>query len=429
MIPYETKGGLPVVKKKYLHAGDEDPQPRYYWGLSNPYPGSAPDIFNDYLRWSETLEESEGHPVHLLGKTDRDIGGDFKVVKNAYSESNNSAPRDFSMTSNPLSSGRHHLTGQWAWKSSFSDTDFPNVSVSSKIALAAFGTTAIARVIPTNPLAGLAVALGELRSEGLPSLVGLQTMRGRTLRARSAGGEYLNVQFGWLPLVSDIEAMSNSFSNSDELTREYERNSGKRLKRRYAFPDEISFTTTNMGTGRPVPALTPTGFYLGGTRTLFRYSYRKVRRWFSGCFTYYLPPYQANGDNRKRNAQLRNYLYGTRLTPETAWNLAPWTWAADWVANFGDIVHNVTAFANDGLVMPYGYMMEESTGTDTYIHNPITYQSYPSGVGALTQTFTRTVKQRIRATPFGFGLDPGSFTGRQWAILGALGLSRGDNHL
>lgn len=418
-----------AVRRRQISCRDTNPTVRGYWGLSNPYPNNAPDQTYDYASYFETLDESEGHPWHLLGKTDRDIGGDFKVTKQFYSESNSSRITDFSMTSNPHQPGRHHRTGQWAQTEGIDQSDFPLAPSSSKVTLAGLGATAIARVIPTNPLAGLAVALGELRSEGIPTLVGLQTMRDRTLRARNAGDEYLNVQFGWLPLVGDIESMSDSFLNSDELTREYEQNSGKRLKRRFEFPPEISMTETDLGLAYAKPALTPTGFYVGdGRGAKIRQSYRKVRRWFSGCFTYYLPPYEANGDNRKRNAQLRNYLYGTRLTPETAWNLAPWTWAVDWVTNFGDVIHNVTAFANDGLVMPYAYMMEESIATDTYVLSGVDYVTYPEK-RTYTQTFTTVVKQRIRATPFGFGLDSGAFTGRQWAILGALGLSRGDNHL
>jgi hypothetical protein len=55
-----------------------------------------------------------------------------------------------------------------------------------------FGTSAIARVLPTNPNSSLATALGELKQDGLPSLPGAG-MRDQVDRARRAGNEYLNV--------------------------------------------------------------------------------------------------------------------------------------------------------------------------------------------------------------------------------------------
>jgi len=38
-------------------------------------------------------------------------------------------------------------------------------------------------------------------------------------------------------------------------------------------------------------------------------------------------------------------------------------------------------------------------------------------------------KERIRASPYGFGRTPGSFSDRQWSILTALGMSNGGNKL
>jgi hypothetical protein len=115
-------------------------------------------------------------------------------------------------------------------------------------------------------------------------------------------------------------------------------------------------------------------------------------------------------------------LFGTRVTPELFWELTPWSWAVDWVTNLGDVIHNVSAFSRDGLVMPYGYMMATITIKDTYTLSGFQFNTGPPQT--MFQSFTSTSKQRIRATPFGFGLDLGGFTNRQWAIIGALGLSR-----
>lgn len=100
----------------------------------------------------------------------------------------------------------------------------------------------------------------------------------------------------------------------------------------------------------------------------------------------------------------------------------PWSWAADWVSNTGDVLHNLSAMSTDGLVMAYGYMMEETSETWTYVNNGAITVS--GRVLNLTQNFRTTTKVRRSATPFGFGLDWAKFTPRQMAILGALSITR-----
>lgn len=304
-------------------------------------------------------------------------------------------------------------------------TSWPTPIITSKSELDAAGTTAISNVLPTNPLSGLLVALGELKADGFPLLPGIQTWRQRTLTAKSAGSEYLNKEFGWLPLLSDIRKTANSILNSNELIRQYERNSGRPVRRSMSFPVELSTTTTEeVGGGfnhiLPFPSII--GSFIGSNGTIKSYTTEstKIQRWFEGSFTYYLPPYRPGGDNSERDAQIRNYLYGTRLTPEGLWDLTPWTWAADWVGNFGDVLHNVSAFQNDGLVMPYGYIMERSVHEVQYTLSPLERaDGYSGSVSAILRT---TVKQRWPATPYGFGLSLDDLSFRQLAIIVALGL-------
>lgn len=143
----------------------------------------------------------------------------------------------------------------------------------------------------------------------------------------------------------------------------------------------------------------------------------RKRRWFSGCFTYYLKT-----DRLARLEQYSNRLYGTRVTTDLLWKIGPWSWAADWITNFGDVVRNTAAFANDGLVMRYGYMMEHTSVITEYSLRGMTL--FDGQVLNLTQSFVTTTKKRRRATPYGFGFDPGTFTPRQWSIIAALGISR-----
>lgn len=124
----------------------------------------------------------------------------------------------------------------------------------------------------------------------------------------------------------------------------------------------------------------------------------------------------------RRQEALANKLFGLRLTPELWWQLSPWSWAADWVGNTGSVLHNLSAFSNDGLVMRYGYVMETVKVVTTYTLVDCvlrTGQKVDS-----SQTYVQERKQRRRATPFGFGLNPASFSDKQWSIIAALGISR-----
>jgi hypothetical protein len=153
-----------------------------------------------------------------------------------------------------------------------------------------------------------------------------------------------------------------------------------------------------------------------------------TKTWFSGCFTYHLNLGNTLPDKMARHAAEARKLYGVELTPATVWNLAPWSWAVDWEGNVGDVLHNVSRFAQDGLVMRYGYIMQEKTCVATSILDP-GGRLTGSPDKPLTLTVTAKSKVRRRATPFGFGFDMTALTGRQSAILGALGIARGPRHL
>lgn len=161
-----------------------------------------------------------------------------------------------------------------------------------------------------------------------------------------------------------------------------------------------------------------------GYRT-FTESYTKT--WFSGAYSYVMPdPPSSNFLDKLDTWDAEaNKLFGTRLTPDTVWNLAPWSWAADWFANTGDMMTNMSAFSHDGLVLRYGYIMQEHNEKTT-----TSWQGYinqPSGSPRFTQTsesFGSVSKTRLGALPYGFGTTMGDYSPRQVAIAAALGISR-----
>lgn len=304
------------------------------------------------------------------------------------------------------------------------DAVMPPTLESSDGSLNAKGATAISRCKPTNSVANLGQTLAELMREGLPALVGRTLFEKKTKSLLGKGaGEFLNVAFGWQPLVSDARKAAKAIVRSDEILAQYERDAGNVVRRSYYFPLEKTETETEIA-----PNSFPYGmssFFelrngLNGRCVRRRIVERKI--WFSGAFTYYLP---SDYDSRNKIQELRtkaDLLLGTDLTPELIWNIAPWSWLVDWFANTGDVISNLGDFKTGELVMRYGYIMETTKVSDTYTHYPIGPSPYTGSVAQVT--LVTETKKRKPANPFGFGIAWEGLSSFQQAILAALGITR-----
>lgn len=292
-------------------------------------------------------------------------------------------------------------------------------ALTSVFAMDALGATAISNCAPTNPHASLAQTIGELRRDGLPAIPGLKALRDRKLP--NIGGEHLNIEFGWRPLLSDIRKLSTAVVESEKILKRYVRDSGKVVRRSYKFPVETTSTITNLGAAIPRPVLV-SYLYSSVYGQLTKIQTIEVKKWFSGAFTYMV---KAPDDlwGIPRAAQQANHLLGVFPTPAVLYDLTPWSWALDWFGNTGDVLNNVSMMLTDGLVMRYGYVMTETKVTTEYRNVGCVLK--PNIPLDLTQTLVYTSKQRRQATPFGFGLSIDALSARQIAIVAALGLARG----
>lgn len=375
----------------------------------NPIPG----ILGPVVTRQSTV--TEGHPVSLLGKVPGNIGGFFQTTKTEYRESG-AGPYNFYMKGGIIERG---VDKGYAYPTQPpKGTSFPVAAQpSSFLELCAAGATAIARTIPTNPHADISSFLGELR-EGLPSVVGRTFAKRPGLHA--SADEYLNWQFGLLPMLSDFQKFGQSFINQEKILRQLINDSGKRVRRRYAFPDETTVTTLDEVV-YSFPAYDANLHVGKGVRTTTTKT--TTKRWFSGCYSYHFPEGDALLAEMQGFLAKANVLAGLPSV-ETMWNLAPWSWAVDWFSNVGDVFHNFAAFARDGLVMHYGYIMETRKIEQTVtFRGSMMVANAPMPV-ASTQVFTSTCKIRVGASPFGFGLTDADLSLRQKAIAAALGISK-----
>lgn len=395
----------------------------------------------------ETIS-SVSHPYKLLGKTNRDLGGYLSSYKatltlgdschsstlwhNFYNKHVDNvfltpgvldvgdlnrpvrialekAVRNLGTSKTLFEEGTTNVSNvnQAFW----GDSQGRPVGMLGDDAMDIYGTTAIDRTKPTSPAVDLSTALAEFISEGK-----LLSKPGTS----GPAGEWLNYNLAISPLISTVEDFVSAKNGVDKLLEQYERDAGRWIRRRYEFPPENTVETDVLTTrvGSLTGSIPDVNQCSGlGTNKVTKRTYRKV--WFSGAFTY--PP---PGPGWRGRLQELDRVYGIKPGLDTAWELVPFSFVADYFFNFGDVMSNLNAFTSDGLVMPYGYVM-----CHTIYDYDITWEGgvyKQPGVLTPVQLSANLViemKQRQAATPFGFGFDPGSVTARQWSILAALGIS------
>jgi len=283
----------------------------------------------------------------------------------------------------------------------------------------------ISRCRPTASGAELLTAMAEVKREGIPHVHGSRTWRERTLSAKNAGSEYLNHQFGWVPIVNEVKAFAETVGKSAQIQRQYDADRGKIIRRRYEAPVEESTTEVVLSNAAFPAGITADsssnyGTTKGGQLTLKSETF--VKRWFSGAFTYGIPNSLYSGTDLSEFGAKADRLYGLSLTPDVLWNLAPWSWAVDWFTNTGDVIATASDYVSQGLVMQYGYVMEHSFTKYTYSLTGCVFHDKPMRVPDATVLVES--KLRRRGNPFGFGVTWDGLSPSQIAIAGALGLSR-----
>jgi hypothetical protein len=293
---------------------------------------------------------------------------------------------------------------------------------SSDAQLDSYGTSCIARCLPTNPLVDMGQFLVELRD--LPRLIDPFTWKEKARRFKSlaehGSSEYLNVAFGWLPFINDINSFLKVSDHLSKVAQQYDRDSGRHVRRSAKLWDRSS-TVSSLVSSNAAPYPTPSQLQLGGK--LYKDVTLKEHVWFKGSFTYYLPPIDGSVHSYfDRYGAYASKFFGLRLDPDLLWKVTPWSWAIDWMTNSGSIIRNWNAFHNQGLVMHYGYVMEEKIEATKYRVDGFKLSSNP--LTSLEDFTFQISRVRRKATPYGFGLTPGSFTPFQNGIIAALGINR-----
>ncbi len=287
---------------------------------------------------------------------------------------------------------------------------FPAISTSlgiSRAQLKALGSTAVAKSIPDIPRFSLFRFVGELAA-GLPKvpLKALASSR----KVSALGDEYLNLQFGIMPTISDtqrlIEALQSPKLRSvveQSLTNEH------RVRK---VVDKGTTSTIRPLTGSEMASSQGLSGQSGSLTVTTDY-----RIWSSITFI----DYQVNEMNRLLN-DLDEKLGGIGAVPTAIdlWNLVPWSWFVDWFTNFNHVITNLSYLGQNGLAIRRGYLMAHYSTREVHQKKGLVLGTPFSTSGViLTER-----KYRVHASPFGFGYTWKDFDPFQLSILGALGVSR-----
>jgi len=279
------------------------------------------------------------------------------------------------------------------------------------------GTTAIDRCKPNTPAIDLATTIAEfLADRSFFSIPGT---------ADNLAGEYLNYSLAIQPTIADLHSLKYAMEHQDELIAQYERDAGRPIRRRYQILDDV-YTAQHRWTPSSGKYLGADGYTVPSVNYYANPGYDTVtvttttRQWFSGTFTYSIPE-----EGWRRTLADLERVYGIEPYLDTGWEAIPFSFVVDYFADTGSVLRNMAAFWQDGLVMPYGYVMSYTTHKVEHEWSGLvntTRGPNPTTQVSLVANYDIEVKQRRRATPFGFGFNMGGLTTRQKSILAALGI-------
>lgn len=281
---------------------------------------------------------------------------------------------------------------------------------------------------PDKEGASVGVFIAELARDGLPSLPLRLLSRVRTLK--SAGSEYLNVAFGWKPLLNDLRKMYHLTHTLHRRLERLRKHNGQWESRKGTISDDQTVTQVVLGDGDsafgglkgfPTFAANPQH------STWIRTTTHREKVWYSSKYKYYTP----NISSPLWTARATAALFGALPTPALLWEAMPWSWLVDWFGNVGDVISNLSPGAVDNLIFDNQCVMrnitEEITDSINASWGKYSFGKHSMAAGScsLTYTYKSEIKCRVGGgNPFGFGFQMADASPYQLGILAALGLSR-----
>lgn len=286
--------------------------------------------------------------------------------------------------------------------------------------VSSYGPGAYNKFSPVKPKVSLGQFLAEFRE--MPRMIkqtasffnkGWRMRGGKTYRNKSKAyaNEWLNNQFGWVPFISTIidtyeatKKLSNTLARLRKYNGQWEKRGGVVQETKSS-----SLFYSTVGSAYTVPTLSS----VFGQSRLRVYEHFEQDVWFEARYKYYLPQLEEMRFPPGVIAQ----IYGLRITPSLLYQLTPWSWLADWFSSVGDMLKAADDSQYGQLVTRDAYLM----GTTQRRYN---IQDKFYGLGHAECDYIVRRKQRLEATPYGFGVHSTDLSPWKISILAALGISR-----
>jgi hypothetical protein len=253
------------------------------------------------------------------------------------------------------------------------------------------------------------------------------------MHPKSVADNFLNHEFGWVPFLSDLWNLYDTYNRSNEFISQISRDNGSWVRKRRVLKEE----TTQRHIGRRYSAgVEPFGFNIQGVcddmvvdgvtcKAYFDLTEVVTTKvWAVGQFKFYRPEFDSNDPafgGLLETGQRLMTLYGLRISPSLLYKITPWTWTVDWFTSFGNYVQRLDDFVVDGIVSRGLCIMMSTTRsmTKTCVIN--------FAGGRRTLQFRRSVDMKVRKvadSPYGFDSTWNNLSVRQLAILGSIGITR-----
>lgn len=243
--------------------------------------------------------------------------------------------------------------------------------------------------------------------------------KGKAEWLSAAGREHLNIQFGWLPLISEIQSVIKTLLTLDELIY----GGSDRRIRNYEYTPLIESRTDTV--------VSSSGYNSRGPRYHNRYY---------GLVSKYPVTIRATTDLRL-SARLTPVARPTIKSkdfvsqagdvllklgawyPGLGWDLLPYSWLVDWFVHLGQAIDRVATYGSKPgqTNVDYAWCNQRSVYTVTG-H----FSNLAGGTLVVRPTVMETTvtNHRFQGTPFGFGTTYSGLNAWQVSILVALGLAR-----
>lgn len=271
----------------------------------------------------------------------------------------------------------------------------------------------VARTNPSRPVTNIPIQAQNLKQ--LPAMVrqlgNLLNSPKKLLDPKGAAGAYLGEEFGWKPLIDDLEKLLNFQQYASKRAEKLNQlSSGSGIRSKITLGGSTTSVTI------PHRNTVSSNSFTQISQISVKWDQWATIHWRPTTPPSWIPNDEVNGDLARR------VVLG--LTPEGLakglWDVIPWTWLIGWFTNVGDyaLAHSWTVPAEHGAVCLMNQMVLDWSADQVTDTNAAKNTLRGSG------NLNRTIKQRSVSSTVTPGVNMPYLDMWRLSILGSLFVQR-----